>query len=195
MALPKTEDWLAPFVERLREAGTRVLDVGCGPGLDAAYLSGRGFAVTGFDRAGPGRGLRGEQVALVRAEARYWPFRPATFDVVIAGLSLHYLPWEDTVAAFRAVRETLIRGGVFLFRVNASDDVAHGAGMGEEVEPGYFRVPAEHVAYSDCKRFFDEAAVRGALGEGFAIEHLEHKTIHRYREPKRIWECVASKTG
>ena len=32
--------------------------------------------------------------------------------------------------------------------------------------------------------------VRAALDELFTLEQLEHKTIHRYEEPKRVWECL-----
>jgi hypothetical protein len=45
--------------------------------------------------------------------------------------------------------------------VNASDDVNHRAGEGEEIEPGFFRTPDPH--FSETKRFFDEPMVRAAV--------------------------------
>lgn len=68
--------------------------------------------------------------------------------MVVASLSLHYLPWDETCAAFRAATDLLRDGGVMLFRVNATDDVEHGAGLGVELERGFFRMPDGYRGYS-----------------------------------------------
>src|SRR3972149_1575103 len=64
-------------------------------------------------------------------------------------LSLHSLPWSETLAAFRDTGALVRPGGCFLFRVNASDDIHHGAGQGVELDPGFFRVPAGMVSHSE----------------------------------------------
>ena len=194
MQPPATEDWLAPFADRLRQAGERLLDIGCGPGLDATYLAGRGFQVAAYDRRDPGWASEGHpRVAFLRADVRWPPFRDGAFDIAVASLSLHYLPWPETVAAFTAAADCLRPGGVFLLRVNASDDYNHGAGEGEEIEPGFFRRPPDSGGWSETKRFFTEADVRAVLPPGLTVEHLAHRTIRRYKEPKRVWECLARK--
>lgn len=189
------DEWLDPFVGRLARTGRPVLDLGCGPGDDAAFLASRGFTAIGLDRRSPAPSLAGRGASFVRGDLRWLPFRETSFDTVIASLSLHYLPWNETVAAFRAATGLLREGGVFLFRVNADDDLEHGAGLGVEVEPGFRRMPAGYGGYSSAKRFFDEQMVRAALPPSLAIERLEHRTIHRYEAPKRVWECLAVRLG
>ena len=189
--LPNADPWLERHIDALRLAGRRVLEVGCGPGTDAAFLAANGFEVVAFDRANPGRAALGTGPAWVLADATALPFRARSFDAAVASLSLHYLPWAETARVFREVGDLLEQGGALLFRVNASDDVNHGAGQGEEVEPGFFRVPGEAGFWSETKRFFSEQAVRAVLPAGFEIEVLEHRTITRFREPKQVWECRA----
>jgi hypothetical protein len=75
--------------------------------------------------------------------------------------------------------------------VNAHDDYNHGAGRGDEIEPGFFRQPDGTPGWSQTKRFFTERAVREALPPGLVVEELSHRTIHRYEQPKRVWECLA----
>lgn len=190
MTIPATEDWLEPFLPRLRRSGPRVVDAGCGPGLDAAHLAAAGFDVIACDRR---RGRPSQWVAPVRyllADLRVLPFRRASFDSAVASLSLHYLPWSETLAAFREVGALVRPGGSFLFRVNASDDIHHGAGQGEQLEPGFYRVPGSMVSHSETKRFFTEPDVRAVIPTGFHADHLVHRTIHRYRQPKQVWECL-----
>jgi len=189
--LPNPDPWLERHVEAMRAAGRRVLEVGCGPGTDAAYLAGLGFEVVAFDRANPGRAARTAGPRWVVADATSLPFRAGTFDVVVASLSLHYLPWVETVRVFREVGEMVGRRGVLLFRVNASDDVNHGAGQGEEVEPGFFRVAGDAGFWSETKRFFTAEDVRAVVPKEFEVEVLEHRTILRFREPKQVWESRA----
>jgi len=193
VADPLPDDWLAAFFDRLVAVGPRVLDAGCGPGMDAATLARRGFAVTAFDRKKPAAGKRLPPVDHLLADVRALPFRPATFDTAIASLSLHYLPWDETLAAFAGIGAVVRPGGLFLFRVNASDDVHHGAGQGEQVEPGFFRVPTALVSHAETKRFFTEAAVRAVIPAQFSVLHLAHRTIRRYQHPKQVWECLLTR--
>jgi SAM-dependent methyltransferase len=191
---PNTEDWLAPFVSRLRDAGPHVLDIGCGPGLDATFLAGLGFHVVAFDLRQPGWASNPRPgVSFLRGDVRRPPVRDASFDVALASLSLHYLPWAETVAAFAAAAACIRAGGALLFRVNASDDYHHGAGQGEEIEPGFFHRPGAE-GWSDTKRFFTEEMVRAALPPDVEVEHLAHRTIRRYAQPKQAWECLARRT-
>jgi SAM-dependent methyltransferase len=180
-------------VPELGGLGRRVVEVGCGPGLDAATLLRQGFEVVAFDRVAVPL-ARARAIApsalLVRADlSRRLPFRDETFDCAVSSLAMHYLPWAETRGAFADVRRVLRPGAPFLFRVNASDDVHHGAGQGEQLEPGLFRSPGSH--FGDVKRFFDEEMVRAAVEALFDVERLEHVTIHRYEMPKRAWECLA----
>lgn len=189
--MPRHDGWLLPFLEKLKRAGDDVLEAGCGPGFDARMLLEHGFRVTALDRGPLERAKEQAGAArLLRADlSRPLPFRRASFDAAVASLSLHYMPWAETVAAFEEVRRVLRPGGVFAFRVNATDDFAHGAGQGTEIEPNYY---AHDGPYSTGKRFFDEAAVRELLAKaGFEVDHLAHRTIVRYVEPKQVWECVA----
>ena len=48
---PHTDPWLAPFLSALRHGGSQVVELGCGPGLDAAWLIAQGFGVVGCDRS------------------------------------------------------------------------------------------------------------------------------------------------
>ncbi len=190
--MPKGSDWLLPFLPRLRALGRRVVEVGCGPGLDAATLEAAGFKVTGFDRAAPPlprARAAAPGAAFLRADVTRLPFRADAFDGAVASLSLHYLSWDETRAAFGEVRRVLRPGAPFLFRVNATDDFHHGAGEGDELEPNFYRNP--NSFHAETKRFFDEAMVRAALAGWFEVEHLAHMTIHRYEQPKRVWECLA----
>ena len=189
--LPKESDWLLPFFGALKRVGPRLIEIGCGPGLDAAALTARGFEVVGFDRRALSQAAEIAPAAqLVRADlAQQLPFRDGSFDAALSSLSLHYLDWKSTRAAIGEVRRVVRTGSAFLFRVNAYDDVFHGAGEGQEIERGFFVTPTVH--YSETKRFFDEEMIRAAVEGLFEVVHLAHTTIHRYENPKRVFECLA----
>jgi len=189
--LPQDSDWLLPFLPTLRERGSRLIEIGCGPGLDAATLLAAGFDVTAFDRASLARARAiAPGARLFRADLGWTlPLRTGVFDAALASLSLHYLPWAKTAAVFAEIRRVLRPGMPFLFRLNATDDVHHGAGQGEEIERNFYRAPA--AVHADTKRFFDEDSVLAAVDGPFLVEQLEHVTIHRYEQPKQAWLCLA----
>jgi len=190
----ETREWLTPYLPRFRKAGTRLLDVGCGRGYDSAFLCDEGFSVTAFDRDPESLRAAHERAPAARlflADVSLpLPLRPGCFDLAIASLSLHYLPHEATRAAFAELRRALRPGGLFLFRVNASDDYEFGAGQGEEIEPGLYLQKADD-GRARLKRFFDEAAVRDTLDDLFVIEELAHRLTGRWGPPKQTWQCLA----
>ena len=191
--IPVDEPWLERWLARLGPRGRHLLELGCGPGQDAATLCAAGFDVVALDRSVPMLALarlRAPGSQLVRADiSAPLPFPDRTFDAAVASLSMHYLPWVQTRAAFAEVRRVLRSGRPFLFRVNATDDINHGAGVGVEVERHLYR--AAPGAHAELKRFFDEGSVREAVAGLFRVEALSHVTVHRFEQPKRAWECLA----
>lgn len=190
------DPWIIPHLAAMHEAGDAVLDLGCGPGEDTAELAARGFRVVGCDLSRKAIRTATEEVPIAHffvADLRSpLPARTAVADVIVASLSLHYFPWQPTVALFGEIRRVLRPGGVFLFRVNATDDKNFGAGEGEELEPNYYHVPPDGRNNRPYKRFFDEPSLRALLAPDWQITHLAHRTIYRYGEAKQVWECCAS---
>jgi len=189
------DPWLDPFWGALRAAGEMALELGCGPGEDAAELTVQGFRVAGFDllRTPIRRAIENAPaaqffVADLRAPL---PVRSGAVDVVVASLSIHYFLWRETHSILGEVRRVLRSGGVFVFRVNATDDVNFGAMQGEEIEPHYYRVPPDGRNNRPDKRFFDELSLHAFLTPGWRIAYLAHRTISRYNTPKQVWECLA----
>jgi SAM-dependent methyltransferase len=109
-----------PFSVRKPTAGTGVLDVGCGCGLDAFVAAGlvgpEGRAV-GLDLSADM--LRPAQEALATSRVRnlgfergsveVLPFEDASFDLVISNGAMNLVPDKD--AAFREIHRVLKPGG------------------------------------------------------------------------------------
>ncbi len=189
------DPWLDPFWGSMWAAGDRALELGCGPGEDAAALTARGFRVAGFDvsRTPIRRAVENAPAAhFFVADLRTpLPVQCGAVDVVVASLSIHYFALRETRGIVDEVRRVLRPGGVFVFRVNATDDVYFGASQGEEIEPHYYRVPPDGRNNRPYKRFFDEPSLHTLLTPGWRIAHLAHRTISRYDTPKQVWECLA----
>ncbi|MGI8690279.1 MAG: class I SAM-dependent methyltransferase [Thermomicrobiales bacterium] len=189
------DPWLDPFLGTMRSAGETALELGCGIGEDAAEMVAQGFRVFAFDviRKPVYRAIANAPTAhfFVADMQSPLPVRNTAVDIVVASLSIHYFSWQATRALLDEVRRVLRPGGVFVFRVNATDDVNFGALQGEEIEPNYYHVPPDGRNNRPYKRFFDESSIRALLTPGWRITHLAHRTINRYDTPKRVWECCA----
>lgn len=189
------DPWLDPFQGAMRAAGKTALELGCGIGEDAAELTARGFRVVAFDVLR--KPIR--QAVENAPDAHFFvadlqsplPVRSGAVNVVVASLSIHYFPWQTTVALLNEVRRVLRPSGVFVFRVNATDDVNFGALQGEEIELNYYHVPPDGRNNRPYKRFFDAPSLCALLTPGWRIPHLAHRTISRYDTLKQVWECCA----
>ncbi|MXY37091.1 MAG: class I SAM-dependent methyltransferase, partial [Dehalococcoidia bacterium] len=110
-------DWFAEPQRRLRELlppGARVLDIGCGPGLEMADLRELDLDPVGLDVS---RGQlqiarkRLPSAALIRGTALTLPFRAGTFDGVWASASLLHLAREDAARGLAEIRRVLVDDG------------------------------------------------------------------------------------
>lgn len=193
--MPEDQDlWLERWLPLLQPAAARqpVLELGCDTGQDTRWLLRQGLAVVATDIAV--EALRTAQrsapeAVFVGHDLRTpLPFEAASFGVVIASLCLHYFDAATTDRAIAEVRRVLAPGGLLFCRVNSENDVLHGAGTGEEVEPGYYRQGAR---YAQHKRFFSAGDVdRFFPASDWQVVSREERTVLRYAAPKVAWELV-----
>ena len=100
------------------DAGTRVLDVGCGPGRHAHALAARGVDVAGVDISEDFVHLAaaaGSSAAFVRADARHLPFIGA-FDLVLSLCQGGFgLTGDDDAEVLRQMAACATPGGRVVF--------------------------------------------------------------------------------
>ncbi len=100
---------------RLPPGPLRVLDVGCGEGMLAREISGRGYSVAGVDRDGPSIALAmaipQPRVQYVLGDVMTHPFGPGSFDAIVSVATLHHL---EPAAALARMAELLRPGGALL---------------------------------------------------------------------------------
>ncbi|OVE47874.1 class I SAM-dependent methyltransferase [Chromobacterium violaceum] len=193
---PASRDpWLERWLPLLREAGRQgpVLEIGCGEGEDSQALAEVGVRLIAFD-------LSADAVAAASARApgarfvcqdvrQAFPLGGERAGAVVASLSLHYFPWDETVEIVERIRDCLPPGGKLLCRLNATDDHHHGASGHPEIAPDFYLVDGEP------KRFFDERSARALFANGWRILSLEHRVSGKYALPKALWEAALEKTG
>ena len=108
-------EWTAPLRRRTLRSlglpeGSRVLEVGCGPGLVLEELEARGWRAEGLEADPWLAGLAavsGRKVSVGRAEEL--PFPDGAFDAALTHLVLLWLP--DPVAALREMKRVVRPGG------------------------------------------------------------------------------------
>lgn len=191
--------WLKRWLGKMQTAADQnlVLELGCDTGQDTRWLLEQGMSVVATDissdalqkakRAAPG-GM------FIRHDLTTpLPFKSSYFGVVVASLCLHYFDSETTHRAIAEVHRSLVPGGLFLCRVNSEHDVLHGAGMGEKLEPGFYR---QNAWFAECKRFFGAADLdRFFSPQDWSTISREERPIWRYAAPKIAWELVLQSKG
>jgi cyclopropane fatty-acyl-phospholipid synthase-like methyltransferase len=116
--------WLDGLLERLFP-GSKVLDLGCGPGVPTAeMIVSNGHDVVGID-------ISPEQIKLARAnvpqghfdvcDALEAQFDPSSFDAVLTLFVMTHLPREEWAALLSRLGEWLVPGGWLLATFGMSD--------------------------------------------------------------------------
>ncbi len=135
-----------PFLELLPAPGRATLDVGCGEGRVGGELQRRGHNVVGVDSSPRLVELAQEHHEAIVADAAALPFADATFDLVIAYMSLMNL--DDMEGGVRESARVLERGGRFCFAVLhpvfAAGELSDPADPASSfVVPAYFDAPTK----------------------------------------------------
>jgi len=183
---PWLDRWL-PLLERAC-AGRDLLELGCGGGQDTVLLAEAGHRVIALDldpeRLAEAR-LRCPSAEFHCQDLRHpFPLAGRSPGAVVASLSLHYFPWQETRAIVERIQACLTPGGLLLCRLNSTRDHHYGAAGHAAISENFYQVGAM------TKRFFDEASVRRLFSQGWSILSLEELVIHRYEQPKVVWEAV-----
>jgi histidine triad (HIT) family protein len=190
--------WIAPFIEPLRQAGCRtILDLGCGTGNEVLNLSQAGFEMTGLDysKVGIRRALSRAalQAAFVVADMTHpLPFCRASFDAVMSNVAAHMFSDRITRALFAEVRRVLCAQGLFLFHLNALEDRPFRAWRKPEVH----EIEKNYILEQDGQtmHFFSEAYLLELLAgwQDVCLELVKLPGDARMGyPPKRVWRGIA----
>lgn len=175
-------------------AGTRVLDLGCGPGVVCGLAAERGALPTGVDVA-PGMlaeaRRRHPQISFVEADAVALPFEDGSFDACVGGFVLNHLPLAD--AAVAELARVLAPGGSAALSLWEPPGRNRWLGIiAEALAESGVRTPADVAAGPEPYRFADPGEMHGllrraGLGET-RVESIE--TVARCRGMADLWQGV-----
>ena len=173
--------FLAEFVDRI-PSGADVLELGCGPGVDAVVVA-DGRRYTGVDLSPVMLSLARERVpdgALMNADLTALDLPSGSFDAVVAIYVFGHIPGDEHAATFARVFRWLRPGGVFCssFPAGAHEDM---------VQENFLGVP---MFFGGIGRDATERLLRGA---GFELELSEEKEEEEDGMTVRFHWVIASK--
>lgn len=123
---------LEPWIHSMRP-GTRVLEVGCGIGLDSITMARHGMHVTAMDLTVVGAATAGARASRLGADARYLcangerlPFPERTFDYVYSFGVMHHA--SDTQGCVDEAFRVLKEGGealIMLYHRRSLNELVH----------------------------------------------------------------------
>ena len=168
-----------------------ILELGCGSGQDARFLTDLGFAVIATDFSEEALELTRRRAPDARLEnvdlTRGLPFPDATFRVIVASLSLHYFPWLKTLEILDDIHRCLEPHGYLLARFNSTQDPHYYAAEKQEIEDNFYLVGGMP------KRLFDRKDVDALFENGWKIVEARERVTQRYGTEKTVWEVAARK--
>ena len=131
------DTWDDDFIEIFSQMvgkGAKVLDLGCGPGIETKKLVGKGLSVYGLDLSDKLLEIARKNnpaVEFVQGDMRHLPYGDGQFDGVFAKASLLHIPKSDIPQVLAEISRVLKPKGVFHAAVK------QGEGEKEETEDDY----------------------------------------------------------
>ena len=158
------------------EAGTRLLDVACGPGLVSEQAAARGATPTGLDFAPAmvaAARSRCPDLEFVVGDAQALPFADEAFESVTMNFGILHL--SEPERALAEARRVLVPDGRFAFTAWVADGNAVAQIVDAAVEA--HAVPVERPEGPPFYRFADpDEATRALVEAGFAAESVRIDT-------------------
>jgi len=173
-------------------AGTRVLDVGTGPGYAAQEATQRGAIATGVDIADAMLALarrRHHGIRFLRGDAEDLPFAERSFDALVCNFTINHLPRpERAIGEF--ARVLVPGGGIALSTWEPPERNRFLGIMVDALELSGVRSPQQAPAGPDPYRFTDDEELRGLLRVA-GLEDVEVWSVslaHSVPDVDELWE-------
>jgi len=177
----------------------RVLDLGCGDGVDAVLFAENGCDVvcTDFSKEAIKKACKNalkrkvKIKALVHDMIEPLQFSNESFDVVFAHLSLHYFDDKTTAKIFSEITRILKIGGLLFVKVKSIDDPLYG--KGEKVGENTFK-------FGYARHFFSQKYLLRITKqyETIYLQQVCEETHYAVKEvsPTSVFlEYIGKKTG
>jgi ubiquinone/menaquinone biosynthesis C-methylase UbiE/Sec-independent protein translocase protein TatA len=116
-AFQQPSDNIDDFLAHYKNRSVHILDAGCGPGVDIAYLYDKGHQVTGLDLSMNmvDQARKKCSAAIIKqGDMREMPFGDAEFEGLISSYSIIHLKKDEVPQVFAEFNRVLISGG-YLF--------------------------------------------------------------------------------
>jgi ubiquinone/menaquinone biosynthesis C-methylase UbiE len=107
-------EYLNEFLDLLPESA-KILDVGCGVGVDSGFVKSKGFEIIGLDLSKEMLNLARQkfpQIDFREQDIRDLNFPPESFDGIIASCSLIHIPKKDVPSLIESFHKILKKEGV-----------------------------------------------------------------------------------
>lgn len=177
---------------KLVPRGAKILELGCGPGVDAEYLA-KDHQVVATDFAKSAITQNKEKFKHFKTlefiqhdTAKPLPFADAQFSGVYARLTLHYFDDPTTRAIFTEINRVLKPNGVLYFVCKSTFDSFFG--KGRKIDEDTFMDDEDHL-----RHFFSVDFARKNLAGLFSEEKLEVKYMQIYGSESKVVLCIARK--
>ncbi|MGF1790476.1 malonyl-ACP O-methyltransferase BioC [Photobacterium profundum] len=151
------------------QAGTRVLDLGCGTGYFSEQLMQRGYDVLAADLSiemlVQAKSRCGNSVTYLEADAENLPIKDNQFDVAFSSLALQWC--DDLSVPLKELRRVVKPGGKIMFTTLVEGSLFELSQAWQEVD-----------RYQHVNHFLSQKAIKLALAQaGGAIDTLDFKPI------------------
>lgn len=137
---------VGPFVRLLRqefdETAIRILDLGCGNGLNLSMFADDGFEVTGIDISSQMLNIARDtcpEAILIEGDFLEYPFPPASFEGVFAKAIVHLFPRTDALRLIAKIYDLLRPRGAFYVTTTVELNPAEGLRSKDDYERSVVR--------------------------------------------------------
>jgi SAM-dependent methyltransferase len=167
-----------------------VLDIGCGPGQVAGYLTARGVRAVGVDLSPNALSIARRRSAgsgFVAADMRRLPVRTGSCAGIVAFYSLHHLARKEVPAGLDELRRVAAPGATLL--------IATHEGEGEAFSEADWL--GQHVEVMGATLFTADELDMALSEAAFTVDHILHRDPlpHEYQGPRVYVTATAVGSG
>ena len=109
----KPSEYIEEFLALLPK-NAKILDVGCGVGVDAGFMASKGFEIIGVDLSKEMLNIARQkfpQIDFKQQDIRELDFPPNSFDGILASCSLIHIPKKDVPSLIKKFKKILKKDG------------------------------------------------------------------------------------